>query len=141
MKRTRTLLCCLGILCLLVGGIASPAKAAGSDPKSALQLTQAEQDFIREHPAIRLGVDPTFVPYEFIDLDGTYKGIAADYVALVSERTGLDLVVTPGLTWSEAYEKAVRVKSTYCLVLGRHRSGKSIFCSRRGILPFVGRCF
>lgn len=59
------------------------------------------------HPEIRLGVDPKFIPYEFIDSDGTYKGIAADYLRLISQRTGLRFTVAPGLTWSEAYEKAV----------------------------------
>ena len=48
------------------------------------------------------------VPYEFIDTDGEYKGIAADYIKLISERTGLNMVVQKDLTWSEAYEKGVQ---------------------------------
>lgn len=136
MKRTRTLLCCLGILCLLVGGIAAPAKAAGTGAQSELQLTQAEQDFIRDHPVIRLGVDPTFVPYEFIDLDGTYKGIAADYVALVSERTGLSLVVTPGLTWSEAYEKAVQGEIDALPCVGQTPEREKYFLFSEGYFTF-----
>ena len=72
-----------------------------------IELTQAEKDFIEQHPVIRLGIDPQFVPYEFIDSDGVYKGIAADYIELICQKTGLNMVVTQDLTWSEAYEKAV----------------------------------
>ncbi|MCE5284494.1 MAG: transporter substrate-binding domain-containing protein [Pelosinus sp.] len=72
-----------------------------------IQLTQTEQDFIKEHPVIHLGVDPKFIPYEFFDTDGVYKGIAADYIKLISERTGLKLVVEKDLSWPEAYEKGV----------------------------------
>lgn len=83
------------------------AEAAGTEQQGKLELTQAEREFIEEHPIIHLGVDPTFVPYEFYDTDGEYKGIAADYIDLICEKTGLQMVVVENLTWSEAYEKAV----------------------------------
>lgn len=73
-----------------------------------LIFTPEEMQFIEEHPIIYMAVDPNFFPYEFIDTDGTYKGIAADYRAIISDRTGLKFVVDPELTWSQAYEKAVR---------------------------------
>ncbi len=76
-----------------------------ADSKS-INLTEAEKAFIRTHPVIHLGIDPNFVPYEFIDTDGDYKGIAADYIQLISERTGLKMVVEPNLTWPDAYEQA-----------------------------------
>lgn len=73
-----------------------------------LNLTSQEKQFIEEHPIIYMAVDPSFFPYEFIDTDGSYKGIAADYLAIISEKTGIEFVVDPKLTWSQAYEKAVR---------------------------------
>ena len=77
---------------------------------SKLDLTAAEVQFISEHPTIRLGVDPAFMPYEFFDTDGMYKGITADYLDLISKETGLKFDVARGLTWSEAYENAVERK-------------------------------
>lgn len=56
---------------------------------------------------IRLGVDPEFVPFEFIDENGEYKGIAADYLSLISEKTGLQFEVVKSLTWPEAYDMAL----------------------------------
>ncbi len=72
-----------------------------------ISWTPEELAFMEEHPAIRLGVDPKFVPFEFFDKDGTYQGITSDYLEIISEKTGLEMVVTPGLTWTEAYEKAL----------------------------------
>lgn len=51
--------------------------------------TDSELEFMKKHPVINLGVDPRFVPFEFIDEDEEYKGIATDYLALISKKTGL----------------------------------------------------
>ncbi|CAG35612.1 ATP-binding protein [Desulfotalea psychrophila] len=67
---------------------------------SDLQLTPAEQSWLRAHPDIRLGVDPDYAPFESIE-GGVYVGLAADYVSLVSKKLGLSLVPVPDLTWKE----------------------------------------
>ncbi len=72
-----------------------------------LDLTEAERAFLEKHPVIRLGVDPGFVPFEFIDTDGGHKGIAADYARLIEDELDVKFVVSRGLTWPEAYAKAV----------------------------------
>ncbi|MGB7595804.1 MAG: transporter substrate-binding domain-containing protein, partial [Erysipelotrichaceae bacterium] len=73
----------------------------------AIQFTAEEVQFIHDHPIIRLGVDPNFIPYEFIDTDGSYAGMASDYLKIIAERTGLQFSVVKDLTWSQAYEKGV----------------------------------
>lgn len=108
MKPIKLLVSALAAILLSMIAFSSTAYAYNNTPDPKIQLTQEEQDFIREHPVIHLGVDPTFVPYEFIDTDGTYKGIAADYIDLICEKTGLQMEVAKGLTWTEAYEKAVQ---------------------------------
>lgn len=72
-----------------------------------INWTDSELEFIKNHPIIRLGVDPRFVPFEFIDEDNEYKGIARDYLVLISEKTGLEFDVRKGLTWPEAYDLAM----------------------------------
>ncbi|MGB4407160.1 MAG: transporter substrate-binding domain-containing protein [Sphaerochaeta sp.] len=69
--------------------------------------SEEELAFMKEHPVIHLGVDPGFVPFEFIDEDGEYSGITADYLSLISEMTGLQFEVKKGLTWPQAYEEAL----------------------------------
>ena len=75
---------------------------------NGIDWTEGELKFLEEHPIIRLGVDPRFVPFEFIDENGEYKGIATDYLGIISERTGLEFLVPNDLTWPEAYDKALR---------------------------------
>ncbi|PKM84655.1 MAG: histidine kinase [Firmicutes bacterium HGW-Firmicutes-11] len=100
MRRFSCVLAAL-LICMVVG---STAVGFGA----SIVFTQEEQDFIAAHPVIRLGVDPSFIPYEFIDTDGVYKGIAADYIDLISQRTGIEMVVQMDLTWTEAYELAAQ---------------------------------
>jgi two-component system sensor histidine kinase/response regulator len=91
------------IFLIIMQVIATPCYA--SDNK--ISWTKDELAFMKEHPVIRLGVDPEFVPFEFIDIDGEYKGIAADYLSLINEKTGLQFEVVKGLTWPEAYDMAL----------------------------------
>ena len=74
--------------------------------ETQVQLTEEEEAFIRTHPVVSLAVDPEFTPYEFVDKDGKYKGIAADYIKLICERTGLKMEPVYGLSWAQAYGKA-----------------------------------
>ncbi|MDD3393014.1 MAG: transporter substrate-binding domain-containing protein [Anaerotignum sp.] len=100
MKRIITL---LFVLIVTMSTNVWPCYAADS----SIGLTEEEHAFIEEHPVIRLGVDPGFVPFEYINGDGKYAGIAADYLSLISEKTGLQFEVVQDLTWPEAYDLAL----------------------------------
>ncbi len=69
-------------------------------------LSGKEQAFIKAHPLIRLGIDPEFFPFEYLEADGKYKGIASDYIKLLNDRLGLDMRVVPNLKWVEVIEKS-----------------------------------
>ncbi len=71
-----------------------------------IHFTEQEKKWLAAHNRILIGVDPEFVPFEFIDVDGSYQGMCADYVRLISERTGISMDVVPNLTWNEAVEQA-----------------------------------
>lgn len=73
---------------------------------TTLSLTPEEIAYIEANPVIRVGVDPEFVPFEFIE-NGEYKGIASDYIKLIESRTGLSFHVVQDLTWTEAYFEAL----------------------------------
>lgn len=91
------------LLIIILTSAATPCLCA----ESGIGWTEEEIAFIEGHPVIRLGVDPGFVPFEFVDEHGQYKGITADYLRLISERTGLQFQIVKGLTWPEAYEMAL----------------------------------
>jgi PAS domain S-box-containing protein len=69
-------------------------------------LTDEEQAWLKAHQEIRLGIDPSYPPFEFIGRSGDYLGMAADYLALVNERLETNMRIVPGLRWSEVIELA-----------------------------------
>ncbi len=69
-------------------------------------LTPKETEWVKKHPNIRLGIDPEFTPYEFLDSEGRYQGIASEYIRILNKRLGLNMTIVPGLSWKEAVEKA-----------------------------------
>jgi len=70
-----------------------------------IELTQKELAWIKDHPNIRLGIDPEYAPFEFIE-DNQYKGMVADYIKLLNQRLKLNMQVTPNLSWSEVIKGA-----------------------------------
>lgn len=72
-----------------------------------LVFTDEEKAFIESHKTITIGVDPEFRPYEFIDSDSSYKGIAADYLKIIEDKTGLTFQLKEGLVWEDAYDLAL----------------------------------
>ena len=66
-----------------------------------VRLTKPEQTWLDAHPNIRLGVDPTYPPFEFVDDQGKYQGIASDYIRLINERLGIEMKPATGLSWKQ----------------------------------------
>lgn len=88
-----------------------------SKPKGAsliLEFNAEEQQWLEEHPVIRLGVDPDFAPFEWIDGHGDYIGLAADYMDLISKWLGIHFQVEPDLSWDEVVIKG-RGKNWICI--------------------------
>ena len=67
----------------------------------ALTLTDDEQQWLKDHPELILGIDTTWPPFEFRDAQGNYKGLAADYISLISDRLGITLKPVAAPSWSE----------------------------------------
>ncbi len=72
---------------------------------ATLSLTSSEQTWLRNHPHIRVGVDPAFPPFDYTE-DGVHQGVASDYLRLVSERLGISIEIIPNLTWTEVLERS-----------------------------------
>ena len=72
---------------------------------SAFELTAEEQQWLIEHPVVRVGIDPAWPPYEFLDRQGQYQGISADYLAILSAKLGVKFVVGAPLPWTATQKK------------------------------------
>ncbi|MBU2509887.1 transporter substrate-binding domain-containing protein [bacterium] len=74
-----------------------------------IRLTLDEKQWLDTHHSIRLGVDPDWPPFEFLDEDGkNHMGMASDFIRLLNERLGLDMKVVPVSSWQEVVDKAKR---------------------------------
>jgi PAS domain S-box-containing protein len=71
---------------------------------SKLDLTDAEQEWLAEHPVIRVGVNPNYPPFDFLDASGAFTGMSADYLKLLGQRLGVRFVPVTGLSWTEALD-------------------------------------
>ncbi|BCS96605.1 hypothetical protein DSLASN_22370 [Desulfoluna limicola] len=69
--------------------------------KSKLELTTMEKAWIRQHPVIRVAMDPNWAPVEHADKQGNFHGISMDYLERMTELLGLKFDVATGLTWQE----------------------------------------
>ncbi|MFH1982077.1 MAG: transporter substrate-binding domain-containing protein [Pseudomonadota bacterium] len=77
-------------------------KATTIDP-----LTQEERAWLSAHDGkIRLAHDPNARPIEFIDTNGVFRGLAADYVQLIESRLNFRFDIVHLKSWDEALSKA-----------------------------------
>jgi PAS domain S-box-containing protein len=69
------------------------------------RLTFSEKEWIKQHPVIRLGADPSSYFVGFVDSDGDYVGVGADYMRLLEKRIGVSFKPESGLTRRQVDDK------------------------------------
>ncbi|MCG8685413.1 MAG: transporter substrate-binding domain-containing protein [Desulfobacterales bacterium] len=78
-------------------------------------LTQQDLDWIEQNPVITVGVDLDFAPIEDLDENKNYIGVTADFLSLVSEKTGLVFEFDHEHSWEQSLE---RIKAGEIHMLG-----------------------
>ncbi|ODC01323.1 hypothetical protein A3197_02245 [Candidatus Thiodiazotropha endoloripes] len=78
--------------------------AQPSQRSTDLDLTTEETAWLETHPIVDIGVDGSWPPIDFM-LDDEHRGIAADYLSLISERLGIEFRIHPGPTFKEMLQK------------------------------------
>ena len=73
---------------------------------SALELTNEEKNWLKEHPIIRIAPDPEFPPIEWFDENDEYVGIAADFMKQIESALGIEFEVVKCRNWDEVLQKA-----------------------------------
>ncbi len=99
LKSTHIVASSIFFVIIILATIATPCFADNN-----ISWTEDELAFMQQHPVIKVGIDPEFVPFEFLDENGEYKGIAPDYLSLISEKTGMQFEYAKNIAWPEAYE-------------------------------------
>ncbi len=83
--------------------------------------------WIKDHPVVKIGVDPKFPPFEMVSSDDKYSGIAADYVRLIGERIGIKFTHAPGLTWKEVIQQGKERQIDVLPCVGTTEARKKIY--------------
>jgi len=63
-------------------------------------LNQEEIKWIENNPIVEFGADNQWPPFEYEDINGNHRGMAADYIKLIEQKTGLKINVKPGV-WND----------------------------------------
>ena len=56
-------------------------------------FTAQELEWLKNNPLIKVGADAAWPPFEYLDNNGRYQGIASDYLSLLHQYTGLEFEV------------------------------------------------
>jgi len=73
-----------------------------------LTLSAEEQAWLTNHPVIRVGVDRDFAPYEWVDEQGQYLGLAAEYMQLLEQKLDIRFEIIHDKPWHEIKTMAER---------------------------------
>jgi two-component system sensor histidine kinase EvgS len=64
-------------------------------------LTREEQAWISAHPVVRVGLDPSWAPVEFLDEQRQPQGISVAYLRDIAQRLGLRFEFVPSRSWAQ----------------------------------------
>ncbi|MGC8765812.1 MAG: histidine kinase dimerization/phosphoacceptor domain -containing protein [Brevinematia bacterium] len=108
-------------------------------PKAADFLTKEEIEWLNLNPVIRVAPDPNFAPFEFIDTDGKYKGIGADYLSVVEKILGIRFEILAYTNWSDIIEdfKSKKIDLLNTVISNEVRSAYMIFPPPYLFIPTV----
>lgn len=69
-----------------------------------VQLTPEEKEWRENHPKWR-AVGSSSPPFQWLDKNGEYRGLAADYDRLISEKLGMEVEAIPAESWPKSLQQ------------------------------------
>ncbi|WP_277761417.1 transporter substrate-binding domain-containing protein [Pseudomonas sp. A34-9] len=73
--------------------------------QSRVQLSANEQEWLDQHPVVRVGAIEDFAPLTFFDADGRFSGLSAQLLSLISQRSGLKFDIVRGASLDRQIEQ------------------------------------
>ncbi len=70
-----------------------------------LMLSSDEQAWLNEHKTIRISGPQDFPPFQYVDRDGVFKGMASDYIFQIANKIGLKIEIVKDLSWPEILKR------------------------------------
>jgi len=69
-----------------------------------ISFTEEESGYIKTKNTVKVCVDPDWMPFEKVNKDGDYIGIASEYIKLFSSKMDIDFVLTRTNTYPQSKE-------------------------------------
>lgn len=73
---------------------------------SPLTLSEREKAYIEENQTLKVCVNPTLAPFEFLSVEGEYDGIGAELLKNIAAKIPLNLQIVQTYSWKESLERA-----------------------------------
>jgi signal transduction histidine kinase/CheY-like chemotaxis protein len=73
--------------------------------KEELVLTSQEKEWLKHHQVIKVGVDASWQPFDYVNEHNEHLGIASEYIQYIQEKLGIEVQIVSGV-WSDVLQKA-----------------------------------
>jgi PAS domain S-box-containing protein len=100
--RTQSITLSLFLMALMTAFVHVPVSANSLQD----QLSESERAWLQQHPSVRLGVDPAWPPFDFVNESGAHDGLVADVLAVLQKTIGIEFQREEDLTWDQVIQKA-----------------------------------
>ncbi|NYH07046.1 ATP-binding protein [Pseudomonas moraviensis] len=107
--------------------------------QSQVRLSDSEQQWLDQHPVVRVGAIDDFAPLTFFDADGRFSGLVAQLLNLISQRSGLTFEVVRGQSLDRQVEqlKSGALNLLPVMTPSRERETQMLFTRSYANSPFV----
>jgi len=68
-----------------------------------IQLSDQERAFIEKVPLVKVGVSKDWMPFNFVNDQGSFDGIAKDYLDLIAQKSGLHFEYNSEKRWNDTF--------------------------------------
>ncbi len=82
--------------------------------QSMVNLTIPEKEYIYKNNSVKICVDPSWPPLDFITENGEHSGLSADLINKISMRIGTTLKLVPTKTWEQTLQF---IKDGHCDII------------------------
>lgn len=114
----RKLLCCL---LLSLNLLTISAEIAQTE-----EFSTQEKAWLESHFQIKVGINSGWAPMDFVDFDGTPKGIGVDFIKALNKQLGDRLVIVPG-AWEDIYQQVQDKELDALMDITPREDRKSLF--------------
>lgn len=81
-----------------------------SSYEKRMVFTEEQIEWIKKHPVVTVGLDPSYAPYSFLSEEGQHVGIAKDFLEIISKKIGVKFIIKANLSWAEIIQQGKEQK-------------------------------